>query len=315
MSKKPFKSTGILLGVLVLLGLTVYFFGSDAAHQRSRQNEFSQSYLNKSIINSADSLVFVSSEENLLSLQKQDGEWTLSSQKLDELAQEDLKTALIELPKGKLISKNADSWTEYGLDESAMRVELYDGEDPLSVLRFGNPSRGAGSFYMRRDDDPSVYAVDTALYQFLQYDETRWLSKKLIRGSLEDLSQFSVRVGETKHSFVLESDTWKQVTDQGSVSIDDQVAVKTYLETLFGLQATGFESDLSLFGVSDEALSLVFEDLSEYTLSVDVQDEAVTYAQVTDGVQLFTLAGSLESHLRPSFLDVEESPEEDPVEE
>jgi hypothetical protein len=315
MPKSPFKSTFLLFGAFLILLLIVFFYASDGARESSQRNEVEQSYLSLSVIESMDRLEISNTTELVSSFSIDDGVWSLEGRSIDKGLQDDVIGELLGIPTGRSVSRNTENWSEYGLDQSFASIVLYQGEEILSTLRFGKQTAGPGGLYMRRDDDEAVYKVATSLQQYQYYDTDQWMSKDLIFGNINELASFTARVGDERWSFEMKDGSWFLKTDTTTTPVENGESVTTYLETLFGLNATGFEHDLSVLTETEQALSLQFNDGSEYIVSVDVQEEGKTYAQVTNGYDLFTLSSDLEAHLRPSFLDLEQSPEDETVSE
>jgi hypothetical protein len=315
MSKSPFKSSFILFATFLLLLCVVYFFTSDGAREGARKSSLERPYLSSSVLDKAGKIIITKSTGESTELIVDENGWMLNGRAIDENLQEEFEEKILKLPKGRSVSKNAENWSEYGLGDENASIQIVMDENVLAVLRFGKQSSGPGGVFMRRDDDDTVYKVATSLQQYQYYDDDQWMSKALIKGEIADLTSFTARVLDEKWTFVSESDQWKMSVDGVKSEIEDQAIITNYLETLFALKATGFEHDVDLFGEAEQAISLQFGDGSEYIVSVDVLEENKVYARVTDGYDLFTLSTDLESHLRPSFLAVEESPESEAVTE
>ncbi len=312
MSKNPFIQTlALFVTFCVLVGI-VFFFTSNSARERSRESDIEQSYLSTSVVERFDRLIIKDPTGELRELYKKADVWMTEERNLDEKIINDVKEKLLQLPQGRVVSRNSENWGEYALTDAAPSMSLYNGDALLAELRFGKGTPGPGGIYMRRDNDEYIYQVVTSLQQYQYYGIDQWADKSLITKDVESLKSFTLRIGEERWSFEKE-DVWFLVGEESKSEISDQESFDEYMKGFYMQEASGFASDDIVFIDADQAISMQYEDGSEYVVSVDIQEEGLAYAQVTDGVGLFALSSDLESILRPSFLELEETEESEEV--
>jgi len=311
MERSRFRSTYILLVLLVVLLGTVLFYASEGADQRRKTNRVEKLVMTESQIEDLTKITLQRAGTELVTLQLSDEkQWLIEESLVDQDEFVQLEASLQLLPLGEVVSKNPANWSKYGVDEaSAAVITLYEGEEQIAQYFFGRPGSRSQSLHLRRNDDEKVYVVETDLSRFVSYDVNRWIDKRLFPVVKDDIESISVRIAEERWSYAYQAEQWGQVSDSGTKSLADQSAFQSYLDDLLNVKATALESDLSLFEEADNAVAVVLNDGTEIVVSIDNKDDEGIYAQVSAKEVLFRLSSDLSERLRPSFLESEDQDE------
>jgi len=305
---KAFRSTSILLGIFVLLLLVVVLFGTDRAEKRRIDTQTSAPVLSERQVRQIDQIVFSPAGAEEVTLMKDEEVWMVNGVLVDKPEQEKLEEALMNMETGKMVSKSMDNWDKYGVTENASSVRFLANEQEISAQYFGSVGPSYQSVYVRRDDDESVYVVNTDLDDFLRYDVNRWKNKDLFSVDQNEIRAVKVRIGEERWQFELQQGEWKWLDGEEGKSVESDT-IAEYLKTLLSLRAEGIENDQTLFENADNAIALVTASGEEYVVSVDKKDDNQSFIRITGQPDLFRLSNDLSARLRPEFLQSAE-PEE-----
>lgn len=305
MAHSRFRSTYWLLGFFVILLLVVLFFGTEGADKSRRRANVDAPFLKSSQLENMSSISFASSGAEDLHLERDDeSQWTVGSFLVDKRESDQLIEALMELPTGKVVSKNKDNWYKYGLSEgSTSDIILSTDNEEVAQLFVGSRGPSFQTLYVRRDDDDQVYLVKSSLDRFFNYDVARWRDKRVLPLDLDTVVRVSVRVREEKWSFENASGSWILVGEDISDTPAEEALILDYFDDLFGLRAETLEADVSLFGESDNVVFMEMTDGSTFQLGIDKQEEKV-YAQLSSQEDLMVLSSDFSARLRPSFLEI-----------
>lgn len=305
---KAFRSTSLLLGIFVLLLLVVVLFGTDNAEKRRNESQTSAPVLSEQQVRQVDQIVFSPAGAEEVTLVKDGEVWMVNGVRVDKSEQEKLEQAIANVETGKMVSKTKENWDKYGVTEGASQVRFMAGEQVVSTQYFGSVGPSYQTVYVRREGDESVYVVNTELDDFLRYDLNRWKNKDLFLFSQEDIQGVTLRIGEERWQFQIQSGDWQWLDGDVWTPVEDG-KMDEYMTALLSLRADAIEPDQSLFESADNAIALVSKSGEEYIVSVDKKDEGQVYARITGQPDLFRLPNDLSARLRPEFLHVVE-PEE-----
>lgn len=224
-----------------------------------------------------------------IALERQADGWRVT-QPVDAEADSAAVARLLEtvgsLELQSVVSTSADRHGRYGVDSTAMTLELsWEGGETSLIL--GERARGAR--YVRVDGGEAVYRTAGRLDVPESADE--WRDKTMVDLNPSDVSRVSI-VGPDR-SVVLSRNggTWK-LLDQGEPVPADSAAVQRYLDRFDPLRADGFAAS------SDTAAS--------YTVTVELAtgtEHVIEFAQTDDGLAATVSGGSAIYQLRPFRLN------------
>ena len=303
MSHKRFRPTFYLAFVFLLLLLFVVFYGNDSVQQKRIQERYSSPFISKELVSKVDTirLTHTGSDDKVFTLK--DGDWYLDSSLLDSTASEDFLNSIEDMPVGSISSRNPDNWESYNVDdENAYRLVLMDSDTELYSFYFGRPGQSSQSIYLRRNSEPEVYLVSSPISQFLYYDTNRWVSKAILPLDTSQISNFTVRVGDQKNSFVQRDAIWSHVTDSGELVLEDSEPLLTYLDNISSLKAQSLDNTQDAFVDSDLALAFTLTDGSEFIVSVDIQDPQ-SLVKITGSTLLYRFSTNITDTLTPHFVE------------
>jgi len=310
---KPFRSTIILLGVLLFLLLVFVFFASDSAEKKRNTSLIEKPLLSDRQLKRIDHVVISPDQGESVTLFKKNDTWFLDDVLVDRDEQEKLYEVLKTLSIGKVVSKSRDNWSKYGLSEETSSVALMSGEETVAIVFLGSVGPDYQSHYVRHEGKDTVHLVKTDLVDFLHYEINRWKNKHLVHMNTNDIRSFTVRVGDDKWTFEKQSRDWKWIVAGTLQDIDPKDAFQTYFDALVSLKADGIEADESKFSIADNAIAFSMDDGREHIISIDV-GENESFVRITDQPDLLRFSSDVTTRLRPEFLKKPEvSPE--PTEE
>jgi|CXWL01.1.fsa_nt_gi hypothetical protein len=176
-----FKSTVILLTVFLALLAVVVFYANDGADKKRSARDQGRPLLSTLSFQDVTEITLTKSSKEPVILQRDDVDplsWRITEELVEPKEMDAFLNALTQLPMGKRVSKNSDSWEGYGLLAEAFdTVVLANGTGEIAKLHLGYPGPASLSFYIRKDDLPEVYLVQSDLKKYLEYDLESWRMK------------------------------------------------------------------------------------------------------------------------------------------
>lgn len=310
---KPFRTTSILFGIFVLLLFIAVFFGSDTAQKKRDESVTKAPLLRASQLDQVDRIVFSPVGNESYELYKSpEGHWMIGAYRVSRSEEERLTTTLKEFPKGDMVSRNKGNWVNYGLtDESASRIVLKNGDQELATLFLGSTGPSYQSVYVRSSLQEDVHLVSTQLGDYLRYDIDRWKNREMFLIDEDEITAFTVRIGEEKWQFQRNGESWEWLENGAWKEVDAPEAMDSYMSNMLAFQAENVEADESLFEAADNAVAIMLEDGKEYVVSIDKKEDSLSFAKATDQPGLFRISSDFSTRLRPDFL----MPVEEPVSE
>ncbi len=160
-----------------------------------------------------------------------------------------LITELSTLKTKQLVSKSADKWGEYEVDDMAKKIAVYSGGKKVTALHIGrfnfNQQTRAGVSYARLSDEDEIYSLDGFLAMSAAKNFDSFRETKLVTSSQEQIQ--SVR---------LSTDLGQQLELAKSIDGDwvindtviDSTAASRYISGLTNLNGSVFEDGFSPSG-------------------------------------------------------------------
>lgn len=226
------KLIGMALALILLV--TVAILQHHGGKSPSANDSGKQSTLFEGIDLNTVSAIDVENGSNSVALVKPDGKWTIASlfgypADFGKLANTIRSAAQAKL--GSPVRAGNVDESEYGLGADAKKIVLKAGDKILATIVVGATRKGSDSaantreYFIRRNDDPSIYLVD---YDFGSFSNTAedWMDKQLVSVRSGDL----VEVKTDDIDLQQDGTTWK-LADLDPATEDFQTPVANRLRS------------------------------------------------------------------------------------
>ncbi len=240
------KTLGIVFGALLLIYLMTKLFGGP------KDRSFDPNILQIDTASVTKIEIQPSEGEPSFTLDRSGGQWVLqrNGQSFD-LAMGSVGTLLSNLESiraERIVSKNAERFSEYNVDDSTGTViDIYAGGKKVKELVAGrfsfNQATRSGISYIRLLNDDAVYAVDGFLSMTLTQSFDNYRDKSMLKLNQADLTKVSFQEGTTRIEIAKNGNSW--MTDVTEV---DSTAMASYLSNISSVSGTAFLDDRSQVG-------------------------------------------------------------------
>lgn len=240
------KTLGIVFGALLLIYLMTKLFGGP------KDRSFDPNILQIDTASVTKIEIQPSEGEPSFTLDRSGGQWVLqrNGQSFD-LAMGSVGTFLSNLESiraERIVSKNADRFSEYNVDDSTGTViDIYAGGKKVKELVAGrfsfNQATRSGISYIRLLNDNAVYAVDGFLSMTLTQSFDNYRNKSMLKLNQADLTKVSFQEGTSRIEIAKNGNSW--MTDLTEV---DSTAMAGYLSNISSVSGTAFLDDRSQVG-------------------------------------------------------------------
>ncbi len=191
------------------------------------------------------------------------GSWRLSSPIQDEAetsSAEEFADSLLSLSIGSAVSRDAASFSDYGLDEAhAARLRVYAKKSAAPILDvwFGKSALGS-SCYWRRDREATVYLAEGLRPYLLNRPVDDWRSRALMPFSLDELQALHMEKPRA-FSVTKSSGSWAAPGLSADKASELVLAVSALRFTSFAADApdkkTGFNKPSFVVSASGKGMS------------------------------------------------------------
>lgn len=240
------KTLGIVFGALLLIYLMTKLFGGP------KDRSFDPNILQIDTASVTKIEIQPSEGEPSFTLDRSGGQWVLqrNGQSFD-LAMGSVGTLLSNLESiraERIVSKNAERFSEYNVDDSTGTViDIYAGGKKVKELVAGrfsfNQATRSGISYIRLLNDDAVYAVDGFLSMTLTQSFDNYRDKSMLKLNQADLTKVSFQEGTSRIEIAKNGNSW--MTDVTEV---DSTAMAGYLSNISSVSGTAFLDDRSQVG-------------------------------------------------------------------
>ena len=259
------KTLGILFSVLLIIALVIILSDS-GGNERSFRTELVD------IDTSAVSKIVIYPKKlngGEINLFKQDSTWsvdlgdgktaTVPQSKINELTKQ-----LLEVKPERLAGRGEKSWTEFEVDSSATRVEIYEGSDKtlnLLVGKFAFQQPRTMKTYVRLANDSDVYEVDGFLSMTFNQDANAFRDPTIIKGTERDWKSISFSYpADSSFQLVKLNNKWKLSNGEPV----DSAKSATTLRQIVNLRGTDFVDMVKeSLGLPEYKLTIIKNDDSQ----------------------------------------------------
>lgn len=178
--------------------------------------------------------------------------------------------------------------SEYGLDNPVVQVRVKDTGGKEVLLKFGNDNESLGSSYMKKDEEKTVYLVDSSVKEKFCRDISDLAEKEEIP-SISSSTIQKVEITQEKNTKSIEKDEsaetgWKyKVADNGKEILSEAVdssKVNSFMNNYTGLAWQEFVSydlqDLTKYGLDNPTVITINYQVTE-TEETKVDKQEIFY--------------------------------------
>jgi len=147
---------------------------------------------------------------------------------------------LIKIKPERLAGRGSDNWTEFEVDSSATRIEVYEGSDKtldLIIGKFTFQQPRSMKTFVRLTDDTDVYETDGFLSMVFNQDANNFRDQKVIKGDVNNWKSLSFSYpADSSYQLVKTNNTWKL----SSGSAVDSAKTAVQLQQLSNIRGNEF---------------------------------------------------------------------------
>lgn len=226
------KSTKILIGVLVILGI-IYAIQQVTFTTSTTQNSnpFAKIDTSKIVKISVD-------YGRRIVIDREAGQWTITSPIHFPAAVGQVNLLLSRVgsnPSATVVADNMSDSSAYGLSSSSPLLELAEANGKSVSVRVGDVSPGFGGCYVRLGNERKVLELSTNIRTLVGQSLSNWRDKQIFSFPESDVEAMDFTVGDTLYNFFHRDTVWQvNGTDLPEMRVDD------VLGSLVGTTALGF---------------------------------------------------------------------------
>ena len=161
-----------------------------------------------------------------------------------------LITELSTLKTKQLVSKSADKWADYEVDDKAKKIEVYSGGKRVTALHIGrfnfNQQTRAGISYARLSDEDEIYSLDGFLAMSAAKDFDSFRETKLVTTAQEQIQSINLTTESGQQLELGKSIDGSWIIND---TVIDSTAASRYISGLTNLNGSVFEDGFSPSGV------------------------------------------------------------------
>lgn len=280
--------TLIVLCVLMAAGICLYLFLPQRESEEN-QGETTETAIKVETIEKEKitSVHITSEEQEEIFLQKDGDKWKLKDLPEASLLTETVEgmfTYLTPVTATKELASDGSNFSEYGLDDPMMVVEIATSDGKQYELKFGQEVPVSGGNYGVLGNENKIYTFSETLYNSFHIEKNTLIEKEEIVDINEDyLSGISV-VNDGKETFHAQV-----VADDKKVdAYTNWVISKPYEKPLAGSSTDDWSKMLGYFTsvTFEDLVEYNCKDMSQYGLDKPSAKVTVDYFEVKDGYEL-----------------------------
>ncbi|GEM_PF-2747823 len=217
-----------------------------------------------------------------------------------------------KLKQGKVISKNPDNWKDFDVTkDKAKTIAFYDSKNKKLVrLLVGKSGLGGSGYYVRRDDDNTVFQIERDISYYLNIKDDFWSYLKIFpqdikkdkvikvvvnkRGAFDDKDKYAELKYTLYKNESKEGASWK-IREAENKKIDED-EVDILLGDIIRLEGVRFVTgknpkDVGLVK-SDTFLEITTENNKSYRIIVGKKNpkEEQFYVKLKDGEYIYLVS-------------------------
>jgi len=281
------RSTAFLLGLLLILGVIVFFL---LPGEGERESSYKPGEIHITVDSSSTVKIQIQRKGSSVTLENVGGKWTLTSPALyaaDQNAVHQLLGGLSKFKAGSLISSNPEKQNLFQVDSSGSRVIITDRSGKTTSLVIGKMGPSFSEVYFRMVDSKDVYlgqGVDSWIFNKEIKD---WRDKSIITAPSEVVRGLTYTVGSKQYSFHKDSSGWKS----GEKTLDANT-MNPALNTLANLRADDFIDTAMTMNTHPIALHISGAEDATLNFYPLLPDSARYYVQRGNANQFFVISKS-----------------------
>jgi len=167
-----FRTTGILLSVLVVLGLFVYFYEMRTPETTESAKDKALELYNYTAQAASFALVEVKQGDKTTRLTSTDGfNWNMESPEkapADTYRMMQVISDLTVLKATSVVSDNPDDLSRYGLDNPAVTVSVGIKDKDFQRILVGMQAPTKSGYYVKKSDGKTIYLLDAYIVDDLK---------------------------------------------------------------------------------------------------------------------------------------------------
>ncbi len=179
--------------------------------------------------------------------------------KIDELIKQ-----LTDVKPGRLAGRGKENWSQFEVDSSATRVEVYEGSDKtldLLIGKFAFQQPRTMKTYVRLTEDTDVYEIDGFLSMTFNQDANAYRDPTIISGKETEWNSLAFSYpADSSYQLVKMNDRW-QLSNGSPV---DSAKTATALRQMINLRGSDFvDLDKETLPMPEYKLTIVKSDDSQ----------------------------------------------------
>ncbi len=279
------RSTAFLLGLLLILGVIVFFL---LPGEGERESSYKSGEIHLAIDSSSTIKIEIQRTGKSVTLENVGGKWTLTSPILyaaDQAAVHQLLGGLSKFWTGSLISSNPEKQNLFQVDSSGTKLTLTERSGTVTSVIIGKMGPSFSEVYFRLPNSKDVYlgqGVDSWVFSKEVKD---WRDKSIISAPSEVVHGLTYTVGPKQYSFHKDSTGWKS----GEKSLDANT-MNPALNALATLRADDFIDTAMSMNAHPIALHISGADDVTLNLYPSLPDSARYYVQRGNANQFFVIS-------------------------
>jgi hypothetical protein len=279
-----FRTTILLLLVLVGLGAYVYFVEYPKAEQEAKKKTLFEF--------KADDATQVTLDygDHKIVLKKSGNDWRITEPidaPADATTVKNLVSAIADCEVKRDLKDASADLSLYGLAKPFVTVTVKLGDKDLPAFMVGKNTPVGFSTYVQRADDKKIQLANSAFRSGMDKKVKDLRDKTIIDFADADVQQLDVSGGGKQLQLAQKDDKWS-ITQPAAYAADGS-SVRSFLSTLRSMRATDFPddhpSDLSAYGLDNPQLQISLH------LGKDNAEKSILVGKENDKKELFVQRG------------------------
>ena len=279
------RSTTFLLGLLLILGVIVFFL---LPREGERESSYKQGEIHFSIDSSTVVKIEIQRQGKPVVLENVGGKWTITAPLLypaDQNAVQQLLSGLSKFKAGSLISSNPEKQRLFQVDSSGTKVSTTDRAGKMSGFIIGKMGPSFSEVYFRLPDSKDVYLGQGIDSWTFNKEVKDWRDKSVLSTPSEVMSGLTYTVGSKQYTFHKDSTGWRS----GEKALD-AATMNPALNTLANFKADDFVD--TAIQIASKPMNLHISGADDIALSFypTLPDSARYYVRKGNSNQLFVIS-------------------------
>lgn len=191
----------------------------------------------------------------------------------------------------ELVSDNPDNKSEFGTDDSGVRVSLEDNDKVLATFVVGNMTDDFSSSYISLPDSGETYKVEANLSFLLNREVDTWYNEAIFSSDKELINKMRFQYPRSEFTVEKIEDTWKGTVPY-SFSVNEE-KINEILEIMTNLIASDIPAQ-TFEGTGLENHSIIVEasgeDVNNVLMVGGENEEGYFYAKRGDSDNIYLIS-------------------------